>query len=250
MARRGIMPNEYTARVLGRTPEVLSRQRTAELGRLQATVSWAAEQCEACAMWKKLFGGLSGLADATEKVLSEKLTARDQALLGYVEDESGAYDEAEKTLLVLIKRFPESRYAPEAHLRLGEYYFENGQWDDAENYTDENENGQWDEGENYTDENGNGIWDAYGLTDNLENMMQIEFIDEFDPIGLSIIEEELGMSFFKLDLSDISIDEQILAEETTTNLGDNLPPSPLIDINEPVNLPAIDNSLICKVNGK
>ena len=111
-------------------------------------------------------------------------------------------------------------------------------------------NGLYDLGENYTDENGNGIWDAYGLTDNLENMMQIEFIDEFDPIGLSIIEEELGMSFFKLDLSDISIDEQILAEETTTNLGDNLPPSPLIDINEPVNLPAIDNSLICKVNGK
>ena len=69
--------------------------------------------------------------------------------------------------------------------------------------------------------------------------------DEFDPIGLSIIEEEFGMSFFKLDLSGISIDGQILAEETTTNLGDNLPPSLLIDINEPVNLPAIDNSLIC-----
>ena len=45
MARRGIMPNEYTARVLGRTPEVLSRQRTAELGRLlkagEASRAWA-----------------------------------------------------------------------------------------------------------------------------------------------------------------------------------------------------------------
>ena len=34
MARRGIMPNAYTAKVLGRTPEVLSSLRTAKLGRL------------------------------------------------------------------------------------------------------------------------------------------------------------------------------------------------------------------------
>ena len=34
MARRGIMPNAYTAKVLGRTPDLLSRQRTTELWRL------------------------------------------------------------------------------------------------------------------------------------------------------------------------------------------------------------------------
>merc|ERR1712194_857137 len=34
MARRGIMPNAYTAKVLGRTPYLLSRQRTTKLGRL------------------------------------------------------------------------------------------------------------------------------------------------------------------------------------------------------------------------
>ena len=62
------------------------------------------------------------------------------------------------------------------------------------------DNGSYDFGELFIDENGNGIWDDYGLSDNLSNMMQIEFIDNIDSTGLSAVEQQLGMSFFKLDL--------------------------------------------------
>ena len=34
-------------------------------------------------------------------------------------------------------------------------------------------------------------------------MIQIEFNNDIDKIGLGVVEEELGMSFFKLDLSKI-----------------------------------------------
>tara|TARA_Y100000994_G_C15425102_1_gene331707 strand:- start:196 stop:561 length:366 start_codon:yes stop_codon:yes gene_type:complete len=41
-------------------------------------------------------------------------------------------------------------------------------------------NGVYDLGENFIDENGNGIWDEYGLTDSLNNMIQLEFESNFD----------------------------------------------------------------------
>ena len=61
-------------------------------------------------------------------------------------------------------------------------------------------NGLYDFGETFIDENGNGIWDEYGLTDSLNNMIQLEFESNFDSIGLCIVEEQLGLNFFKLGL--------------------------------------------------
>ena len=57
-------------------------------------------------------------------------------------------------------------------------------------------NGLYDFGETFIDENGNGIWDEYGLTDSLNNMIQLEFESDFDSIGLSIVEDQLGLNFF------------------------------------------------------
>ena len=107
-------------------------------------------------------------------------------------------------------------------------------------------NGSYDLGELFTDENGNGIWDNYGLSDSLSNMMQIEFINDIDSVGLNVVEQELGMSFFKLDLSDISIEPQIIQDEITYDLSDNLP-SPLIDptvVPVSIEIPESDNNLI------
>jgi len=88
-------------------------------------------------------------------------------------------------------------------------------------------NGLYDFGENFIDENSNGIWDEYGLTDTLENMIQLEFESDFDSIGLSIVEQQLGLNFFKLDLSEISIDPQVIQAEMTYDLSENLP-NPLV----------------------
>ena len=107
-------------------------------------------------------------------------------------------------------------------------------------------NGLYDLGEIFTDENGNGIWDEYGLTDSLNNMIQIEFESNFDSIGLSIVEQQLGLNFFKLDLSDIAIDPQVIQSEMTYDLSENLP-SPLVDptvIPVEIDIPDSENPLI------
>ena len=94
-------------------------------------------------------------------------------------------------------------------------------------------------GENFTDENSNGLWDAFGLTDGLENMIQIEFYNEIDEIGLGVVEEQLGMSFFKLDLSDVAIDPQVIQPATEYDLGANLPDPLMAPISQeiPIDIP-------------
>ena len=71
-------------------------------------------------------------------------------------------------------------------------------------------NGLYDFGEVFIDENGNSIWDDYGLSDSLHNMMQIEFIDIIDPIGLGIAGKQLSppISFFTVSGMD-PVDETI-----------------------------------------
>lgn len=107
-------------------------------------------------------------------------------------------------------------------------------------------NGQYDLGENYVDENLNGEWDTFGITDSLENMIQMEFDSSLDSIGLNKVEQQLGLQFFKLDLSDIAIAPQVIQESSTYDLGENLP-SPLFEpTNIPVNIeiPESDNEFI------
>ena len=94
-------------------------------------------------------------------------------------------------------------------------------------------NGQYDLGENYIDENFNGEWDTFGLTDSLENMIQMEFDNSLDSIGLNKVEQQLGLKFFKLDLSEITIQPQVIQESSSYDLGENLP-NPLF---EPTNIP-------------
>jgi tetratricopeptide (TPR) repeat protein len=62
----------------------------------------------------------------------------DQALffLGYNQFELGNTKAGERHYSDLVKRFPQSVYLNEAHFALGEYYFENEQWEQAyDNYT-------------------------------------------------------------------------------------------------------------------
>ncbi len=107
-------------------------------------------------------------------------------------------------------------------------------------------NGQYDLGEIFTDENDNGIWDDYGLSDNLSNMIQIEFINDIDSVGLNVVEQQLGMSFFKLDLSDIAINPQVIQNEISYDLSDNLP-NPIMEptvVPVSIEIPNSDNDLI------
>ncbi len=62
----------------------------------------------------------------------------DQALffLGYNQFELGNVEQGERYYLQLLQQFPESPYVVESRFALGEYYFENEQWQKAlDNYT-------------------------------------------------------------------------------------------------------------------
>jgi len=52
-------------------------------------------------------------------------------LLAYCLSEQGDEDEAKKMYERLIEKYPKSNYIPEAHVRLGEYYFFRNQYDKA-----------------------------------------------------------------------------------------------------------------------
>lgn len=45
-------------------------------------------------------------------------------LLGYCDEQMGAHDEADRTFAELTRRFPKSKFVPEAYLRQGESYFD------------------------------------------------------------------------------------------------------------------------------
>jgi TolA-binding protein len=53
-------------------------------------------------------------------------------LLGYVESESGREGAARDAWMALVTRYPDSEYAPEVRLRVGEMHFDFGEFEEAE----------------------------------------------------------------------------------------------------------------------
>ena len=51
---------------------------------------------------------------------------------GYCQYQSGLEREARDAWITLATKYPESKYAPEAWLRIGEYHFDYGEWKEAE----------------------------------------------------------------------------------------------------------------------